>query len=726
MTRMTLDQALQLARSHQQAGRLGDAESIYKDILAAAPDNAEVHADLAVVLHRSGQIDRAIAEYRHALALAPDYFDAHNNMGLALQAKGQLDPAIASFERALALHPNSPQVHNNLGAAWRAKGQLDRAIEFYAQAIALRPDYADAHCNRGDAYYQKGEIDQAVACYLQALALNPDHAEASYNLANAMKDVGRLDDAIARYQKAISIKPGLVDAHNNLGAALAARGDVDAAIACYQRALALDPNHSGSHNNLGNLWTSRDQPDLAVECLRRALALHPGDSAALSNLGNAWKCAGQLDAAIACFRRALSLDAHCIAAHDNLLTTMHYHPDTTDQMVCAEARLWNRQFAEPLRHHIRPHSNTRDASRRLRVGYMSSDFQGHASALFLLPLFRHHDRQQFDLFVYAQVPRPDAISKQLQEHASQWNGTVGLSDPQVAQQIRRDRIDILVDLKLHTADNRLMVFAHKPAPVQVTWLGYPGTTGMDAIDYRLTDPFLDPPGTDESIYSECSIRLPDTFWCYDPLATGPDVGALPCTQNGHITFGSLNNFCKVNDGVLAIWSKVLAAVPGSRLILMTPPGNSRQRVIERFAGESIASDRIEFVARQPRAMYLRTYHLIDIALDTFPYNGHTTGLDALWMGVPVVTLLGKTIVGRAGLSQLSNLKLPELVAQSPGQYVQIASDLAGDQNRLANLRRVLRQRMELSPLMDAALFARNVESAYRMMWHTWCAQLGGS
>ncbi len=302
-----------------------------------------------------------------------------------------------------------------------------------------------------------------------------------------------------------------------------------------------------------------------------------------------------------------------------------------------------------------------------------------------------------------------------------WRNIVGLSDEQIAKQIREDRIDILVDLALHMGKNRLLVFARKPAPIQATFAGYPGSTGLETIDYRLTDPYLDPPGLNDQFYSEKSFRLPHTFWCYDPLGANVAVNALPAHSHGHITFGCLSNFCKVNDPVLKLWAQVLKAVDRSRMVILAPEGSHRQRLLDLLQREEIAPDRIEFVTQRPRVPYLELYHRIDVGLDTLPYNGHSTSLDSFWMGVPVITLVGKTVVGRAGVSQLTNLGLTELIANTPQEYVRLAAELAGDLPRLAELRRTLRPRMQSSPLMDAAGFARDIEAAYRQMWRTWCA-----
>jgi predicted O-linked N-acetylglucosamine transferase (SPINDLY family) len=305
-------------------------------------------------------------------------------------------------------------------------------------------------------------------------------------------------------------------------------------------------------------------------------------------------------------------------------------------------------------------------------------------------------------------------------HADSWRNIVGLSDPHVADLVCNDQIDILVDLSMHTAYNRLLMFARKPAPVQVCWLAYPGTTGLAALDYRLTDPYLDPPGFLDAFYSEESIRLPDTFWCYDPLGDQAEVNDLPALENGFVTFGCLNNFWKVNDGCLALWAQVLQAVPRSRLVLLAPPGWARDHVRTRFEQAGIAEARVEFADRQPRQVYFQSYQRIDLGLDPFPCNGGTTTLDALWMGVPTLTVVGKTVVGRAGWTQLSNLGLQELAAETAEQYVALAARVSGDLPRLQELRRTLRQRLQASPLMDGMRFARNVEQAYRQMWRRWC------
>jgi predicted O-linked N-acetylglucosamine transferase (SPINDLY family) len=578
----------------------------------------------------------------------------------------------------------------------------------------------------GVSHHQAGRLAEAERFYRQVLALQPDHAEALHLLGMLAAQAGRLDVAVELIRRAIRIRPDFVNAHYNLGLALQDKGQLGEAVTSYRQAIQLQPDYAEAHSNLGIALTNMGQVEEAIASFRRAIRIKPGFAEAHYNLGNALRSEGQLEEVIACYRQAIRLRPELVEAHSNLVNTFLYHPGYDARMIHEEVRHWNQQHAEPLKKFIQPHHNNRDPERCLRIGYVSADFFDHASAFFLLPLFRHHDRRQVEVFCYSHQAHTDQVTQQMKDRVQHWRTTVGQPDAKIAAQIRQDQIDVLIDLKLHSGGNSLLMFAHKPAPVQATWLGYPGTTGLDTMDYRLTDPYLDPPGLDDAFYSERSIRLPDTFWCYDPLTDEPKVNAPPCLEKGWVTFGCLNNFCKINDAVLALWAGVLKAVSNSRLLLLAPEGSSRQRVLDRLGREGIGPERVEFVARQSRSEYRKTYHRIDIGLDSFPCNGHTTSLDSFWMGVPVVTLAGKTVFGRAGVSQLSNLGLPELIARTPDQYVQIATDLANDLPRLAELRRTLRARMEASPLMDAPRFARNIEAAYRQMWRNWCEQLGTS
>jgi protein O-GlcNAc transferase len=355
------------------------------------------------------------------------------------------------------------------------------------------------------------------------------------------------------------------------------------------------------------------------------------------------------------------------------------------------------------------------------VGYVSPDFRDHAQRLFTFPLLREHDHEAFEIVCYSSTNPEDAWTERLRSHADVWRNVAALSANDLAALIRDDQVDVLVDLSMHMDGQRLKVFAQKPAPVQLAWLAYPGTTGVDGIDYRVTDPYLDPPGAPLP-YSEQSLWLPHSFWCYDPDNEESEVSDLPALAAGHITFGCLNNFLKVNPGVFELWAGLLTQLPTSKFLLLAPSGRARATARRAFEAHGVDPERVDFVGLQWRKDYLASYHRIDVALDCVPYNGHTTSLDAFWMGVPIVTLVGNTVAGRAGLCQAYNLKLPELVAESRADFVQKAVALTRDLPRLAELRKQLRSRMRQSPLMDAPRFARDLEALYRAAWRSWCGR----
>jgi protein O-GlcNAc transferase len=724
VTSNAIQEKFGVALRHHQAGGLREADQLYREILEQDPTHVGALHYSGVLAHQRRQHALAADLIRAAIALSPDAPEAHNNLGLVLKDAGQPDQAIAAYGEALRLRPNYAIAHFNLGTALEGTGKVDEAITHYRQAIVLRPDYAEAHNNLGNALRSKGQCNEATASYRQAIAIKPNYAEAYTSLSGELRKNGELDGAIAVARKAAEIRPEYAPAYNNLAKALKENGQFDQAIAAYRQFIALNPNSPGALGELGLLLKKSGQLDEAVSAYRKAIALRPDSPEGYFKLGSVLKDMGQLDDAIAAFQRANELAPDDALAHSNLVVTLNYHQGFDARAIAEELDRWSRRHAEPLRQFIGTHDNDPTPDRRLRIGYVSADFRSHACAHFLIPLFDHHNPEQIETFCYANVPRTDETTEYFRQRANNWCNAFGLSDDELTRQIREDQIDILVDLNAHFAYHRLRAFARKPAPVQVTWLGYPGSTGLREIDYRLSDPYLDPPGIDESVYSEKVIRLPDTFWCYDPRGGQiVPVCPLPALNNKFVTLGSLNDFCKINDGVLALWAETMRRLPASRLLLLAYEGSHRQRAIDRLGKEGIQSTRIEFASPRRRRDYMDLYHRIDIGVDTFPYNGHTTSLDTFYMGVPVVTLVGDRPVSRAGWSQLSNLGLTELAADTRERFVQITVELAQDLPRLQALRSSLRQRMEQSPLMDAAKFTRGMEAAYRQMWRTWCKSI---
>jgi predicted O-linked N-acetylglucosamine transferase (SPINDLY family) len=678
-----------MAWKHYQAGRLQQAEELYQQILQADPNQVDALHLLGLIAAQSARYNLAADYLKATVRLKPDFAAAHNNLGNVFVLQSKLTEAVESFRQAVRHKPDFAAAHSNLGNALRDLGHLEEALVSLREAVRLRPDFAEAHNNLGISLLRKGKLEEAEASCRQALCLKPGYAEAHNNLGLVLQGQGKLSAAAASYQQALHYKPDFADAHLNQGVVLGNQGKLEAAHASLEQAIRLQPDNAHAYHALGNVYKEQ----------------------------------GRLDDAIAAHRTALRLKPDEVRFHSSLLLLLNLHPGFDARMIYEESRCWNQQHAEPLQELIQAHPNQIDPDRRLRIGYVSPDFREHSSSSFTLPLLSRHDHRQFEIFCYADVTRPGAVTERLRGYADHWRSTVGLSDQQVADLVRTDQIDILVDLAMHTANNRLLVFARRPAPVQVAWLAYPGTTGLSTMDYRLTDPHLDPPGLFDPFYSEESIRLPESFWCYDPLTDQALlVNPLPALEKGIITYGCLNDFGKLNPGVLLLWAKVLQTVPRSRLLMLAPRGQAREQLLAGFGHEGIASSRVHFADKQPRLEYFKFYHQIDVALDPFPCNGGTTTLDAFWMGVPTITLLGKTVVGRAGWSLLCNLGLQELAAETPEQYVALAARLADNLPKLQELRRTLRQRMQQSPLMDGNRFARHVEQAYRQMWRKWCEQ----
>jgi len=724
---MTDAAAMAIAVGHHRAGRLAEAESLYRQILNHQPGNVQVLGLLGALLGQQGRFDAAEQMLRRVVAIDPKAARAHFNLGCALRDQGKIAEAAESYAKAVQQEPDFFDGFFNLGLAFSDLGKAADAAAAFSKAMNLKPDDADIWCNLGNALKEQGNLDGAIAAYERAIGLRPGFALAHYNLATALGKQGRRHEAIAAYRRAIELDAGIAQAHYNVGNELCEMKDLAGAVEAYRRAIQVQSNYAQAYANLGNTLMKQakrggvgGELDQAVAAYCRAVELKPDYAEAYTNLGNAHKEQGDLDEALACYGRSMELRPADAALHSNRVYAVHFHAEFDAAAILRENLEWDRRYGAVLRNAWRPHDNDRSAGRRLRVGYVSPDFCSHPIGRFLLPLMEAHDGGEVEVFCYSDVAEPDEMTVRISQHAAQWRSVAGRGDEDVAALIREDRIDVLVDLTMHMAGNRMLLFARKPAPVQTTYLAYCSTTGLAAMDYRLTDPYLDPPGR-VGDYCEKSIWLTPTYWCYRPGIEAPEPGELPAAATGAVTFGCLNNFCKVSRATLEVWGRLLAATPGSRLLLHSLEGEHRRRVVDFFAAHGVERGRVEFVGFLPGPRYLELYQRIDIGLDPFPYAGGTTTCDALWMGVPVVSLAGRTAVARAGLSILSNLGLSELVASTEEQYVRIAAELAGDLSRVAQLRAELRERMRASPLMDSGRFARSVEGAYREGWRQWCA-----
>jgi predicted O-linked N-acetylglucosamine transferase (SPINDLY family) len=669
---------------------------------------------LALEHHRAGRLDDAERTYREVTARQPDHGDAKYLLSVLAMQSGRLQMAAELLESATTLEPEKPAFRVNLGEAYRRLGRREQAVTAFVHALAQKPDLAEAHFNLALALDEGGELVAAVDCFERALQLKPDHAQFQKRLSETRGRRDSMPSASLRRSKNESLSFFAAQAFLESGL-------LDEATTWYERAVDVTPWSEAAHIGLGVAHEKKGLLDPAIANFRRAIDLDPALGLAQTNLAVALGNAGLVEEAITCNRRGVALSPEMPHWHSNLIFDLPFALGSDESTILTEARAWNERHAKTLAKDASFASHDRSAERPLRIGYVSPHFYNHCQSFFTIPLLAHHDRDQFRIYCYSSVAKPDDNTKWIADHADEWRQVSDVDDAGLARMIREDCIDILVDLTMHMANHRLLAFARKPAPVQICWLAYPGTTGLSAMDYRVTDRFLDPPEVELWPYREQPLRLPETFWCYDPLTSIPEVSALPASKTGSVTFGCLNNFKKVNEVTIAMWADVLRAVPESRMVLLAPMGSTRTRVRQAFERSGVGADRIEFVDRQSRLDYLGTFCEIDICLDTLPYNGHTTSLDAFWMGVPVVTLVGSTVVGRAGLCLAQNLDLPQLVAGTRERFVEIAVALAKDLPALAEYRTGMRARMERSPLMDAPRFARHLEAAYRQAWRRWCA-----
>jgi predicted O-linked N-acetylglucosamine transferase (SPINDLY family) len=655
------------------------------------PDMGELLAG-ALDLHRRGDLEKAAERYRSILKKDPGNCDCLHMLGVVLCQKGMPDEGIELISRAVALNPSVPGFHSNLANALLEAGKPGEALSESMTAIRLQPDYADAH-------------------YIAGICLTR---------------LGRREQAMESYRKAIGFKPGMARAHNNLGILLLEQEDFNSAFACYSRAIEADPAYAEAYNNLGNLQKNAGRPFESISSFQKAIDLRKDYADAYTNLGGALKDLGRIEDALACDRTARDLNPDSQVYWSNYLLTLHYSADVNAQELFDAHADWGAVMAPRLMEGAyADHENDPDPGRRLRIGYVSGDFKTHSVAYFIEPVLENHDASRFEVSCYADVTKSDETTSRLMKLAKgSWRDVSHLDAQEIAERIRQDRIDILVDLAGHTGRKQMQIFALKPAPIQVTYLGYPDTTGLPAMDYRITDAQADPPGISDRLNTETLIRLDRGFLCYRPPLEAPEVGVLPFLENGFITFGSFNHRAKINRNVVQVWSEILKALPSSRLVIKSVSlgdGQTRADLVNLFVQAGVKPERIiPHGFSKAVADHFGLYNSIDIGLDTFPYNGTTTTCEALWMGVPVITLEGGSHHSRVGRSILHHAGLARFVAASPIDYVDKAVHLARGRELLVSLRAGMRTMLKGSPLLDVRGFTSALESEYRKIWRRWC------
>ncbi|MBI4183153.1 MAG: tetratricopeptide repeat protein [Proteobacteria bacterium] len=741
-----------------RAGRAGEAVARLEAACRAAPDRARYTAGLGAALRRAGRVEEALAAFARTLALDPGHREAHaaraalllqagrteeaeagaraglardaeapgllNLLALALKARGATAEAEAALRRALARAGDFLPARANLAALLAEEGRYAEALAEADAAAAPAPNDPELHANRAAILIALDRAEEAEQAARRALALDPGSHEGAVNLSAALQRAGRIEEAAAASRAGLARHPGSARLNANLGAALTALGEAAGAEAAFRRAVSLDPSLVAARNGLGALLQKLDRLGEAEAELREAVALEPGGTRARLNLSIVLLADARHGEAIAEARAALAIDPGDAAARSHLLLALAYGvgEGADPDLVLAEHRQWDERIAAPLRAAWRAHANAPDAERRLRVGYLSPDLREHSVAYFIAPVLAAHDRGAVEVACYADVVRPDSVTERLRAHADLWRSVAGLVPSAIAEAIRADRIDILVDLAGHTWPRAMLVMARKPAPLQGSWIGYPNTTGLSAMDFRITDATADPPGAAEARHVERLVRLAPAFLCYAPPAEAP--APMARAEGAPLTFASFNNVAKLSPAAIAAWARLLSAVPEAGLLLkyrgLDDPGLAA-RVRAAFAAEGVGPDRLTLRGRDPGlGAHFAAYHQVDVALDSFPYNGTTTTCEALWMGVPVVTLAGKTHAARVGASLLSAAGLGDLVAGDEEGYVALAAALAADRAQRGRLRAELRPRLAASPLMDASGLARALEGAYRSLWREWC------
>ncbi|MEO8883448.1 MAG: tetratricopeptide repeat protein [Devosia sp.] len=717
----TLDQTVREGLMLHQAGRLEEASAIYRRVLAADPSHAEANHLLGLVLHQSGRQDEAAELIGKAVRQMPFNATYHANLGVVFKSQNRLGEAAQSYERSLKIDPKQGQVQSNLGVALLGLGRVEDAIAAQRQAIALLPQHAGAHHHLANALATAERLEEARISAERAVVLQPGNPDLHYALGRILMAQEKLKEAAGSLGRAVQIRPDSM-ACADLGKVLMGLKQPKEAAAAYEAAIATDPKNASLHFALGKAFTEVSDWRRAADSFRKATELRPEDATAFTSLGGALLSGGLMEEGEAALRTAVGLDGGDIEALSSLLFASNYHAGLPVKTITADARA----FGEAVAHKVTPrrhHANVAVADKKLKVGLVSGDLRASAVSRFLISLLPEIDAARLELFAYSLANQDDAITEKLRRSIPHWRPATYMNHDELQTAILDDEIDVLIDLLGHTGIMRLPVFAGKPAPVTATWLGYSGTTGILNMDYIIADRHVAPPGAEDQ-FVETIWPMPDSYLCFTPPEAAPDVASLPALDVGHVTFGSFNNVNKLSQTTLALWARILEAVPTSRLVLKYG-GLERPevagRILETLATAGADVTRVELLGAVDTSKgHFQTYNRLDIGLDPFPYNGTTTTCEALWMGVPVLTLSGDRFIARVGESLLNSAGLLEWVAADEDEYVAKAVAMASDLPRLAALRAALRPQMAASPLCDAPRFARNFETALRGMWVRWC------
>ncbi|MGX9698245.1 tetratricopeptide repeat protein [Janthinobacterium lividum] len=749
---------LNLGNAQQDLKQWQAAIFSYRAVLQLAPHNTAVHANLASALHEADDFTGAAASYRRAIEATPNEAMLYNNLARALQSQGHVADAIAAYEQALAIDGNFVQALSSLGLLQcqeknyapaialcqraqllqpgdaQACGQLaivygaaeeqDNALLYFQRAIDLAPGSALAYNQLGDYYNTIRRYALAVEAYHGATEREPDNDEVHNNLGVALQALQRYDEAHAAYLRALELNPKNVSAMCNLGSVFQAQKNYAQAQTHYQAAVALDPTYERAHFALGNCHALTNAPTAALECYRAALALNPDFRDAYVNISATLSNLGRIDEAIETCRAGLKVCPLWETLFSNYLFLLSHSAKLDAATLFAEHLRFSDTFETHVAKSVKEHGNARDPLRTLKVGLVSGDLHNHPVPHFIIPVLENIRAEAgLSLHAYHNNAQDDHVTQRLREVIPHWRQVEQMTDLELAQQIRDDGIDILIDLSGHTGKNRLLVFASKPAPIQASWIGYPLTTGLRAMDYYLTDPYFAPDGILDSQFTEKLVLLPACS-PFLPSEYAPGIHPAPALANGYLTFGSFNRLSKINRQVIARWSMLLRAIPDARMLIAAMPTSTPYPLLmDWFEEEGIAPERLTFEGRTGMTQFMAMHHRVDICLDTFPYGGGTTTFHALWMGVPTLTTAGATMPSRAGTSILLQVGLEEFIAKDDDDYVRKAQAMAVNPMLLGAYRYSMRHRLEQSAMGNPKLITEGLENSLRIMWQRWCEGL---
>jgi len=690
------------------------------------------------------KFDAAINSYKKALQTQPDCVEAFYNMGSALQAKGNLDLAIDSYKKALAIKPDYAEAYNNMGNALKAKGEFVAAIESFKQAVQVNPDYAESYSNMGIVLHDNGDLDSAIDNYKQALKLRPHYAEAYNNMGNALKAKGDFQLAIDSYNQAVKINPNYAEAYSNMGVSFQGKGDLDAAILSYSRALKIQPDYADAFNNLGNTFREKSNPDAAIRSYKKALKSNPLYAEACSNMGLAFKDKGDIPAAINSFKQALQIKPDYAYARAQKLFQQSHICDWVDiqeeQALIPELGVSTYPISPftmlsfedcPERHRVRSKNYIAQTyplatvalapillknARPIRIGYFSADFHNHATMYLMIKVFENHNKNEFEINAYSFGPHSDDDMRQrLASAVDVFHDVSHMSDQDIALAAQTHGIDIAVDLKGFTKGGRFGIFTYRPAPIQISFLGYPGTSGAGFMDYIIADSTVIPEQF-EHCYSERIIRLPHTYQPNDDTRVISDVAftkpELGLPEHGFV-FCCFNKSYKISALEFDIWMRILNQVEGSVLWLLKPNKWVESNLKKEAKKRGIESNRIIFADKINLDKHLARHRFADLFIDTFNCNAHTTTSDALWAGLPVVTLLGKGFAARVAGSLLTAIGLPELIVETQEDYEALIVNLANNPERLCKIRKKLVANRLTKPLFSTKIYTKNLEDGYK-------------